>query len=270
MRLCTFLDAGTPRVGRVEGERVIPLAAPDLVTLIRGGDAGEAGPPVPLSRVSLTAPLRPVKLLGVVRNYALHAAEMREEAHAEPQLFSKLVTAVTGPDGPVMHPARITSELDYEGELAVVIGRAADHVPEARAMEHVFGYTIINDVSARDLQRSERQWTRAKGCRTFAPMGPWVVTADEIPDPHALRIRTWVNGELRQDGSTGDMLHRIPKLISRFSECLTFEPGDVIATGTPAGVGKGFDPPRFLTPGDTVRIEIDPIGAIEHEVRPGG
>ncbi|MFN8121707.1 MAG: fumarylacetoacetate hydrolase family protein [Thermoleophilia bacterium] len=265
MRLCTFLDAGTPRVGRVEGDHVIPLAAPDLVTLIRGGDAGEAGPPVPLNRVSLTAPLRPVKLLGVVRNYALHAAEMREEAPPDPQLFSKLVTAVTGPDGPVVHPD-VTGQLDYEGELAVVIGRTAKGVAEADAMDHVFGYTIVNDVSARDLQKTERQWARAKGCDTFAPMGPWVVTADEIPDPHALRIRTWVNGELRQDGSTADMLHPVPKLISWFSRTVTFEPGDVIATGTPAGVGKGFDPPRFLSPGDTVRIAIDGIGEIEHGV----
>jgi len=265
MRLCTFLDAGTPRVGRVEGDQVIPLAAPDLVTLIRGGDAGEAGPPVPLNRVSLTAPLRPVKLLGVVRNYALHAAEMREEAPADPQLFSKLVTAVTGPDGPVVHPD-VTDQLDYEGELAVVIGRTAKDVDEADALDHVFGYTIVDDVSARDLQATERQWARAKGCDTFAPMGPWVVTADEIPDPHGLRIRTWVNGELRQDGSTGDMLHSVAKLISWFSRAVTLEPGDVIATGTPAGVGKGFDPPRFLRPGDTVRIAIDAIGAIEHAV----
>jgi 5-carboxymethyl-2-hydroxymuconate isomerase len=269
MRLCTFLDAGTPRVGRVEGDLVIPLAAPDHVTLIRGGDAGEAGPPVPLSRVSLTAPLRPVKLLGVVRNYALHAAEMREEAPPDPQLFSKLVTSVTGPDGPVVHPS-VTRQLDYEGELAVVIGRTARDVAEGDAMGYVFGYTIVNDVSARDLQQTERQWARAKGCDTFAPMGPWVVTADEIPDPHALRIRTWVNGEPRQDGSTGDMLHPIPKLISWFSRHVTFEPGDVIATGTPAGVGKGLDPPRFLAPGDTVRIEIDGIGAIAHPVVAGG
>lgn len=265
MRLCTFLDSGTPRVGRVEGDHVIPLAAPDLVALIRGAGAGETGPPVPLDRVSLTAPLRPVKLLGVVRNYAMHAKEMNEPAPEFPNMFSKLVTAVTGPDGPVVRPAA-TRELDYEGELAVVIGRTATRIAEADAMDHVFGYTVINDVSARDLQRTERQWARAKGCDTFAPMGPWVVTADEIPDPQALRIRTWVNGEARQDGSTADMLHSVARVVAWCSQSFTLEPGDVIATGTPAGVGKGFDPPRFLEPGDLVRIEIEAIGAIEHRV----
>jgi 2-keto-4-pentenoate hydratase/2-oxohepta-3-ene-1,7-dioic acid hydratase in catechol pathway len=265
MRLCTFLDSGTPRVGRVEGDHVIPLAAPDLIALIRGADAAECGPPVPLAGITLLAPLRPVKLLAVVRNYAKHAEEMAQPIPPLPAIFTKLVTAVTGPSGPVVRPAS-TRELDYEGELAVVIGRTTRNVGEAAALEHVFGYTIVNDVSARDLQRLEPQWTRAKGSDTFAPMGPWVVTADEIPDPQALRIRTFVNGEPRQDGATRDMLNSVARLVSWCSAAFTLEPGDVLATGTPAGVGRGFDPPRYLQPGDVVRIEIDAIGSIEHRV----
>jgi len=235
MRLCTFLDSGTPRVGRVEGDQILPLAVPDLLALIRGAEALESGPPVPLDRVSLTAPLRPVKLLAVVKNYARHAAELAETAPELPNIFSKLVTSVTGPSGPVVRP-QDTRALDYEGELAVVIGTTARHVAEADALGHVFGYTVIDDVSARDLQRSEPQWTRAKGCDTFAPLGPWVVTADEVPDPQALRIRTWVNGELRQDCGTGEMLHSVARLISWCSRSFTLEPGDVLATGTPAGI----------------------------------
>ena len=159
-----------------------------------------------------------------------------------------------------------TRELDYEGELAVVIGRAARDVPEGRALDHVYGYAVLDDVSARDRQREEPQWVRAKGGDTFAPIGPWVTTADEVPDPQALRIRTWVNGELRQDGTTADMVFGVAELIAWCSAAFTLEPGDVIATGTPAGVGAGRTPPAFLAPGDRVRIEIEGLGSIEHEI----
>ena len=254
MRLCTFLDAGTPRVGRVEGDHVIPLAAPDLVTLIRGGDAGEAGPPVPLNRVSLTAPLRPVKLLGVVRNYALHAAEMREEAPPDPQLFSKLVTAVTGPDGPVVHPD-VTGQLDYEGELAVVIGQRAKAVSREAAASHIFGYTCANDVTAMELigrDPSFPQWARAKGMEGFGAFGP-VIETDF--DPASAALRTLVGGREGQNYPLADMFFSPAELVHRLSQDMVLEPGDVILCGTSLGVLP-------MKPGTTVEVVIEGIGSL--------
>jgi 2-keto-4-pentenoate hydratase/2-oxohepta-3-ene-1,7-dioic acid hydratase in catechol pathway len=266
MKLCTFLGPQGPTAGRVEDGSVTPLLASDLAEIVRGAAIAPAGDPRPLADATLLAPLRPVKLLAVARNYAEHAAELGEAVPEVPQIFSKLVTAVTAPAGPVVHPPW-TEELDYEGELAVVIGRTARDVPGERALDHVFGYTVVNDVSARDRQRAEPQWTRAKGGDTFCPMGPWIVTRDEVPDPQALRVRTWVNGELRQDGSTAEMFFPVAAVVSWCSRSFTLEPGDVICTGTPAGVGRGFDPPRYLRRGDVVRIEVEAVGAIEHAVR---
>lgn len=265
MRLCTYLGPDAPRAGLVDGGAVVPLSVPDLGHVVRGSAVEPAGDALPLSAVTLLAPLRPVKLLALARNYPKHAHELGEEVPERPAVFSKLVTAVTAPGGPVLHPPW-TRRLDYEGELAVVIGRAARDVEAADALGHVFGYTIADDVTARDLQREERNWTWAKGADTFAPMGPWIVTRDEIRDPQDLAVRTWVNGELRQDGHTRDMTFTVAEIIAFCSRAFTLEPGDVICTGTPAGVGHGMDPPRYLRRGDVVRIEVDRIGAIEHEV----
>ena len=169
-----------------------------------------------------------------------------------------------GPHDPVRLPgAAISSQIDYESELAVVIGRGGRDIPRARAMDHVFGYTVVNDVSARDVQVRHQQWDLGKSFDTFCPMGPWITTADEL-DGRATRVRGWVNGELRQDGPTRDMIFDIPTLIETCSRGITLFPGDVIATGTPAGVGMGFKPPKWLGAGDVVRIEIDGIGAIEN------
>ncbi len=168
--------------------------------------------------------------------------------------------------GPVPRPD-YTDRLDYEAELAVVIGTRARGVAPEDALDHVFGYAVMDDVTARDLQHSEPQWVRAKGGDGFGPFGPWVTTTDEVPDPQALRVRSWVNGELRQDANTADMIFSVAVLVSWCSRSFTLEPGDVIATGTPQGVGNGRTPPVFLQPGDTVRIEIDRLGWIEHPVR---
>jgi len=265
MRLCRYLDSNAPRVGRLDGDVIVPCAVDDIDAVIRGADLTADGAPVSLGDVRLLAPVRPGKLLGVAMNYADHAAELNHAAPEEPSVFSKLVTSITGPSGPVVRPA-YTQALDYEGELAVVIGRRLRDASPRQALEGVFGYTIINDVSARDVQLTEPQWTRAKGGDTFAPMGPWIVTADEIADPQDLRVRTWVNGELRQDSHTSQMITPVAELVSWCSRSFTLEPGDVIAMGTPAGVGSGFDPPRYLEPGDRVRIEIDKIGSISHEI----
>jgi len=265
MRLCTYIHGEGPRLGLVEDASVRSLEAPDLMAVVRGAPAGRPGPAVPLAEVALGAPLRPGKLIGIGLNYRDHAAETGAALPTEPLLFAKLNTAVTGPEGPVVAPG-YTDELDYEGELAVVIGRPARGVPEDRALEHVFGYAIMDDVTARDRQRTEPQWVRGKGGDTFGPFGPWVTTADEVPDPQDLGIRTWVNGELRQDGSTRDMVFSVRELVSYCSRQFTLEPGDVITTGTPAGVGTGRRPPVYLRPGDRVRIEVDRLGAIEHPV----
>ena len=188
-------------------------------------------------------------------NYRAHVEEMGREAPEMPVVFMKLPSSVVPPGGPIRCPA-VVKRLDYEGELAVVMGAGGE----------VAGYAVADDVTGRDLQGREPQWTRAKGADTFCPVGPWITTADEVPDPEALALRTWVNGELRQDASTSDLVFGIPTLVSFISETITLEPGDLILTGTPSGVGMAMDPPRFLTSGDVVRIEIERLGSIEHAV----
>ena len=265
MRLCTFFDAGRTRLGSVRGDAVQPLEGRDARDALSGVPA-EAGDPVPLEGLRLAPPLVPGKLLGIGLNFRDHAAETGAELPREPLVFSKLITSVTGPRDDVVRPA-YTSELDYEGELAVVIGRRARDVAEAGALAHVFGYAVMNDVSARDRQREEPQWTRAKGGDGFGPFGPWVTTADEVPDPQDLTVRTWVNGDLRQDASTAEMVFSVSALVAWCSASFTLEPGDVITTGTPAGVGVARTPQAFLVPGDVVRVEIDGLGALENTVR---
>ena len=264
MRLCTFRDAGRTRLGRVDGDVVQPLDGRDVGDAL-GGLPGPVGPPVPLAGLELAPPLLPGKLLGVGWNYADHAQEMGGRVPEQPLIFSKLVSSVTGPGGPVPLPD-YTDQLDYEAELAVVIGTRARDVAPEDALGHVFGYAVMDDVTARDLQRSEPQWVRAKGGDGFGPFGPWVTTADEVPDPQALTVRSWVNGELRQDASTADMIFPVAILVSWCSRNFTLEPGDVIATGTPPGVGNGRTPPVFLRRGDRVRVEVGGLGAIEHPI----
>ncbi len=266
MRLCTFLDAGRTRLGSVCGDVVQPLEGRDVSDAIAGGPPGERGGPLALADLELAAPLVPGKLLGIGHNYRRHADEVGAEIPDQPRVFSKLTSSVTGAAGEVLLPA-YTRELDYEGELAVVIGRRARRVSESDALGHVFGYAIMNDISARDRQRSEPQWTRAKGGDTFGPFGPWVTTADEVRDPQSLTIRTWVNGELRQDSTTAQMIFPVSTLVAWCSESFTLEPGDVITTGTPEGVGVARTPPAFLAPGDTVRVEIEGLGALENTIR---
>ena len=184
----------------------------------------------------------------------------------EPVILSKPVTTVTGRRDDIVRPS-YTSQLDYEGELAVVIGTRARDVAEEDALAHVFGYAVMNDLTARDRQRTEPQWTRAKGGDTFGPFGPWITTADVVPDPQALTVRTWVGGDLRQEASTADMLFGVAALVAWCSASFTLEPGDVITTGTPAGVGEAREPPVFLQPGDVVRVEVEGLGALENAVR---
>jgi 2-keto-4-pentenoate hydratase/2-oxohepta-3-ene-1,7-dioic acid hydratase in catechol pathway len=222
---------------------------------------------VPREAVTLAPPvLVPSKIICIGLNYALHAAEGNQELPSVPLLFAKLSNTLVGDGEHVLYPP-ITSELDYEGELGVVIGRRASSVPEQDAMAYVGGFTIVNDISARDLQMSEPQWIRGKSLDTFAPMGPYFVTVDEIRDVGSLRIRTSVNGEVRQDASCSDMVFGVERLIAFISQAITLEPGDVIATGTPPGVGLGFEPPRYLVPGDVVDVTIEPIGTLHSPIQ---
>jgi acylpyruvate hydrolase len=215
-----------------------------------------------IDTIELAAPvLDPRAFVCIGRNYPAHVAEGHSPMPEFPLLFSKFSNTLIPTGAAVTYPA-ITNELDYEGELAVVIGRRASRLRPEDAVGVIAGYTIVNDVSARDRQNGDLQWIRGKSLDGFAPLGPIVVTADEIPDAYALRIRTTVNGELRQDALCGEMHFKLPELLEFITAGITLSPGDLIATGTPAGVGMGFDPPRYLCPGDEVAVEIDPIGTL--------
>ncbi len=259
MKFATFLPpgGGAPSAGEIRGDRVVAFG--DEVTVIdrlRSRDRTPAdGADHALADVTLLAPHVPRAIFGIGLNYRAHAAEQGKEPPETPIVFMKLPSSVAPPNGTVRRPG-VVRRLDYEGELAVVMGPGGT----------VAGYAVADDVSARDLQRREPQWTRAKGADGFCPFGPWVTTADEIDDPENLTLRTWVNGELRQDASTSDLVFSIPELIAFIGEAITLEPGDLILTGTPSGVGMALDPPRFLEAGDVVRIEIEGLGGIEHGI----
>lgn len=261
MRLSTFLTPGSssPRAGEVRGERVVGFADERVTVLDRlrnPGGPGADGPSFALAEVTLLAPVpEPRAIFGIGMNYADHVAEMGAIPPEAPIVFMKLPSSAAPPGAAVRCP-EVVKRLDYEGELAVVMGAGG----------RVAGYAVADDVSARDLQKRELQWTRAKGADDFCPYGPWITTAEEIADPHALSLRTWVNGELRQSSSTSNLIFKISELVAFISETCTLQPGDLILTGTPSGVGMGLDPPRFLASGDVVRIEIEGLGAIEHSI----
>ncbi len=272
MRLITFAYQHEVMAGVLEGEQVYPLPWPDVKALIESGldqaiSAKAAAHPIPLNQVQLLAPiLKPGKIVAVGLNYMDHCLEQGLTPPERPTLFTKFSTAVNHPDGQIRWDPSLTSKVDYEAELAVVIGRRAYRVSEEDAYAYVAGYTCLNDVTARDLQRADKQWVRGKSLDTFAPMGPVMVTTDEIPDPHTLDIRCWVNGELRQESHTSQLIHNVPKLIAFCSQAFTLEPGDIITTGTPGGVGVFRDPPVFLQPGDEVIVEIQGIGRLRNIV----
>ncbi len=216
---------------------------------------------------NLDAPIvRPSKMLAIGLNYDAHILETGAERPERPIVFAKYPNSITGPFGDVVVDDRLTSQADYEVELAVVIGRPARWVDASDAYDHIFGYAVANDVSARDWQRADSQFSRSKSMDTFCPLGPWITTVDEIGDPQKLPIRSFVNGEVRQELTTEYMIFKIPELIEFLSRTMTLEAGDVILTGTPPGVGFAMDPPRYLVPGDRVRCEIDGLGAIENNV----
>ena len=280
MKLCAFSREGSPRLGVVEEDGIVDLAvaAPelprDMAALLAAGEgalrrasaATAAAKRLPLGSVTLGPPIaRPPKFLAIGLNYADHVAEAGLERPSLPTVFNKQSTCVAGPRDPV-HMPRVSRVLDYEGELGFVIGRRCRHVPRERAHEVIAGYLVVNDVSVRDWQLRVPTWTMGKSFDTHGPIGPWLTTADELSDPHALRLRTWVGSELRQDSNTKHLIFDCFAIVEHLSTAFTLEPGDVIATGTPGGVGIASKPPRLLNAGDVVRVEIEGLGALENPV----
>lgn len=305
MRLCTYsVDDGTPRLGAECGAAVLDLdryshlheglrLPADMLALIDAGPSAwqhaaelsrrflaelsthdlaqdaEAGLAYPAARVRRRAPIpwprKNVFCLG--QNYAAHAAESGSPPPTAPIYFTKPPTTVIGPGDAVPYPQGLTTRLDWEVELGVVIGRGGRNISEARALDHVFGYTVFNDVSARDLQFRTSQWFKGKSLDGSCPMGPVLVTADEIPDPQRLRLQLSVNGMAKQDSNTGDMIFSVARIIADLSAGMTLEPGDCISTGTPQGVGDGRKPPEYLKPGDVMEAEVERIGVLRNPVR---
>ncbi len=287
MKLVTYRYAGRTAIGILDGDEVMPLAAdPELpstmVDFVALGAEGLrraatlSGPRLPLADVALRAPIRPRNnIMCVGKNYYEHAKEFagsgfdasqKQVVPDEPVIFTKALSSLTDPGAPVNVSADATHTSDYEGELAVVIGPGGFQIGEADAWNHVYGYTIVNDVTVRDLQKRHVQFFIGKSAHTYGPMGPALVTADEIADVTALRLQTRVNGELRQDTTLKELIFDIPRLISAISNAVLLEPGDVIATGTPVGVGLGFTPPKFLKPGDVMEVTIGGLGTLTNPV----
>ncbi|MEQ8677755.1 MAG: fumarylacetoacetate hydrolase family protein [Aggregatilineales bacterium] len=267
MKLLNFRYKGRTCIGEVnDAGEITQFALQDgLIGYMRRGITPQkTSERVNLSDVTLLAPYVPGKIIGVGRNYADHAKELKNELPTTPLLFAKFPSSVIGTGEAIIWRSAHTTQVDYEGELAVIIGKRASHVSEEDALKHVFGYTIANDVSARDLQDSESQWVRAKGLDTFCPIGPVIVSASAIEDPHKLNIVTKLNDKEMQNGNTSDMIFNIPYLISYCSQSFVLEPGDMILTGTPSGVGKAQKPPRFLKDGDVVTVSIEGIGEISN------
>ena len=282
MKFASFLEGSRYRIGvvNVDASYVRPLDphVHDMIDLIErynevSGFGSVEGPEIPLDQVKLLAPISPRRnIFCVGKNYREHAKEFAGSGYEAgavkggeiddyPAVFTKPSTTVVGHGDTVNLHRDVTSAVDYEAELAVVIGKTGRDIAPEQAYDHIWGYTIVNDVTARDRQRNHKQWFLGKALDTFCPMGPWITTADEL-DPANLTVKCWVNGELRQDANTSDLIFDIPTLVATISAGLTLQPGDLIATGTPAGVGIGFNPPRFLKAGDEVSISIAGIGTL--------
>jgi 2-keto-4-pentenoate hydratase/2-oxohepta-3-ene-1,7-dioic acid hydratase in catechol pathway len=269
-----ILSRDVPTPGVLVGDEVVDLtglAYPSVLAIIEGGSVAlsevaaklEKAPRVALAEVTLHSPIRPPRVFAVGLNYASHAAESKMAVQKVPTVFMKLSSSVVGPDTPVILP-KISSQPDYEAELGVVIGKAGYQISASDWEQYVYGYTIVNDVSARDIQLATSQWTLGKSFPTFSPLGPAVVTADEVGDPHVLNISLTIDGETLQSANTRDLIFKIPALIEYISSMTPLEAGDVISTGTPEGVGLGRTPQRWLKPGEEMIITIEKLGSLRN------
>ncbi|HKO18690.1 MAG TPA: fumarylacetoacetate hydrolase family protein [Acidobacteriaceae bacterium] len=277
MKLVTFEQGGRgDRPGLIVDGSLLDLSAEgfrDAIAFMSAAasvqaDVAKKKSSIPLDDVKLKAPIpAPPRIFGIGVNYAEHAKESQTETQKVPTVFIVLSSAVVGPDAEVILP-KASAMVDYEAELAVVIGKSGYHISAAQAMDHVFGYTIMNDVSARDVQRATTQWSLGKSFPTFAPLGPWVVSKDEVPDPHSLSISLTIGSEKLQDSNTSLLIFRIPALIEYISGITPLQVGDVISTGTPAGVGMGRNPQRWLKPGEEMVVRIDKIGELRNRLVP--
>ncbi|MFN8475058.1 MAG: fumarylacetoacetate hydrolase family protein [Anaerolineae bacterium] len=285
MRLVTYYSENDePRLGAVRGDQIVDVAGADsslpasMLALLQAGDSvidraqravadASAGQPLAATRLGAPVPW-PSKVLAIGRNYKAHAAETGSDLPTSPIVFPKFTTSITAPGAPITWDSSVINQIDYEGELCVVIGKTAKGVKREEALEYVAGYMCGNDVSARDLQFANGgQWGLGKSPDTFCPLGPWLVTKDEIPNPNALGIRTYLNGQVMQESNTENMIFDVPTIIAFVTRTMTLLPGDVIMTGTPDGVGMARKPQVWLKPGDTVVIEIDGIGRLENPVQ---
>lgn len=282
MKIAAFEVDGRPALGKVEGEELVILREGDagqaLLSLIEGSlTVNDAGRRVPLAKVKLLPPAVSSRstVICVGKNYHAHAKEFfgsgfdssaKEEVPSQPVIFAKTGSCLVGDGDEVNASLDPTSTVDYEGELAVVIGKTAHRVSKADAFDVIFGYTICNDVTSRELQKRHNQWLIGKSLDTFGPLGPWIVTADEIGDAAAMELVTKINGEVRQKAKVEDLIFDIPTLIETLTATMTLQPGDIIATGTPAGVGIGFQPPRYLKAGDRMEVSISGIGTLANPV----
>ncbi len=286
MKLLAYRSDGTVGIGALRGEKEIvslTAVAPDVLSLIRSGEEGleraralaaEAEEGIPLDSVHLLAPIplpqRNIMCLG--KNYAAHAEESQRtwgdkiELPEFPLIFTKAPTTVNGPYDDIPYDANVSTAIDFEAELVVVIGRSGKNIPREKAMDFIFGYTVMNDATARDIQRRHKQFFKGKSLDGHGPLGPWIVTADEISDPHDLRVTCHVNGVKKQDGHTSQMIFDIPEIIAQLSFGMTLLPGDLIATGTPSGVGFARTPPEFLRPGDVVTCTVEGVGTIRNRI----
>jgi 2-keto-4-pentenoate hydratase/2-oxohepta-3-ene-1,7-dioic acid hydratase in catechol pathway len=280
MRIVTLESGGAAHPGVIVNDEVVDISGSgfsSVLALIEAGQTGlekaaafvanaPNGGRTPLSSAKLLAPIpKPRKLLCVGLNYLDHAKESNAEIPNVPTIFNKFATAVIAPGENIVLP-KVSTSPDYEGEFAFIIGRGGRHIKSDNWRDHVFGYTVVNDVSARDFQRATTQWLMGKTFDTFAPMGPWIVTADEVADPHNLQVKTEINGEILQNSNTRELIFKIPSLIAHLSSVFTLEPGDIVSTGTPAGVGFARTPPRWLRPGDEVVITVESVGQLRNPV----
>lgn len=265
MKIAQYLRGEETKLGIIENDKLVPIRFDgDMVDFLRADNpAVSSGEPLPLDMVKLAPPVtRPSKIIAIGLNYRDHAEENKMEIPENPLVFAKFPSSLLEPNGTIIWNESVTRKVDFEAEMAVVIGKEVYGCDEAKANQAVFGYTCSNDVSARDLQREDKQWIRGKSLDTFCPLGPWIVTADEIPDPHSLSIQCIVNGKAMQTSNTNQLIFGVPRLVSFLSRHFTLLPGDIILTGTAGGVGVFRNPPVFLKEGDEVVVEIEGLGRL--------